>query len=51
MRVWSTEEGTAVTTYPGHTGSVRAVAFDPAGQAIFSGGDDGILHRWSVPKV
>lgn len=51
VRVWSTEEGTAVITYPGHTGAVRAVAFDPTGQALFSGGDDGALHRWAVPKV
>jgi serine/threonine protein kinase len=51
VRIWSTEEGTAVATYPGHTGAVRAVAFDPSGKAFFSGGDDGLLHRWPTPAM
>jgi serine/threonine protein kinase len=51
VRVWSTEEGTTVTTFPGHTGPVRAVAIDPGCQAIFSGGEDGMLRRWAAPKV
>lgn len=51
VRIWSTEEGTLVATYSGHTASVRAVAVDSAGQAIFSGDDHGTLNRWAAPKL
>jgi tRNA A-37 threonylcarbamoyl transferase component Bud32 len=51
VRVWSTEEGTMVATYPGHTAAVRAVAFDPSGQTLYSGDEHGTLNCWASPKL
>ncbi|HEV3387188.1 MAG TPA: serine/threonine-protein kinase [Gemmata sp.] len=51
VRLWISEEATALATFPGHTGAVRTVCFDPSGKAFFSGGDDGILQRWPVPQM
>lgn len=31
------------------TGSVRAIAFGPSGDGLYSGGDDGRIIRWSMP--
>ncbi len=31
----------------GHAGGVRAVAFAPTGEHLFSGGDDGVVRRWA----
>jgi serine/threonine protein kinase len=51
VRLWIAEEATALATFPGHTGAVRSVLFDPSGKAFFSGGDDGVLQRWPVPQM
>ena len=50
VRVYRTEDGLQLACYAGHTKSVRAVAFAPAGDALYSGGAGGTLRRWPVPK-
>ncbi|CAH0625188.1 unnamed protein product [Chrysodeixis includens] len=37
---------TEVLQFKGHTGLVRSVDFDPSGQYIVSGGDDGTVRVW-----
>lgn len=39
---------TLAVTYRGHAGKVRAVAPDPTGQWLLSGGDDGCVRLWEV---
>jgi WD40 repeat protein len=34
----------------GGLGDVKSVVFDPQGRWLFSGGDDGRIIRWSLPK-
>ena len=51
MRVYRTEDGLALASYPGHDRGVRAVAFSPSGDALYSGGEDGTLRRWPIPKA
>lgn len=53
--VFDAAEGTIVARLAGHdpdaaeTGSVRAIAFNTAGDRLFSAGDDGRILVWSVP--
>ena len=44
---WGAEDGSAMT---GHQGAVHAVAFHPNGKRIVSGGRDGRVRLWDVPK-
>jgi WD40 repeat protein len=51
VRVYRTDDGLLLATYPGHDKSVRAVAFSESGDAIYSGGEEGTIRRWPVPKM
>jgi hypothetical protein len=50
VRVWSTEEGTELASFP-HAAPVRSVVFAADGRAIFSGSGDGMLGRWTAPVI
>ncbi len=50
VRVYRTEDGLLLATYPGHDKPVRAVAFSAPGDAVYSGSEDGTIRRWPVPK-
>jgi WD40 repeat protein len=55
VRIYRTEDGLPLASYPGHERGVRAVAFSIAyaagGDALYSGGEEGTLRRWPVPKA
>ena len=44
------EDGTIVRTLTDHAGAVRAVAFDPSGQTLASGSDDGSVMIWYLDR-
>ena len=44
--VWNVRDGTDVVRLQGHEGTVTAVAFDPTGRTIVSGGADGSVRRY-----
>jgi WD40 repeat protein len=47
VRVWDLADGKQRTNFPGHRGSVSALAFTPDGRRLASGGDDATLI-WDV---
>jgi len=51
VRVFRTEDGLALASYPGHNKVVRAVGFSLTGDVVYSGSEDGTLRRWPVPKA
>lgn len=51
VRVYRTDDGLPLATYPGHDRGVRAVAFALAGDTVYSGGEEGTLRRWPLPKA
>jgi WD40 repeat protein len=51
VRIYRTEDGLPLASYPGHERGVRVVAFSLAGDAVYSGGEEGTLRRWPVPKA
>ena len=51
VRVWRADDGIPLVTYSGHDRPVRAVAFAPAGDAVYSGDEGGFLRRWPVPMA
>jgi WD40 repeat protein/serine/threonine protein kinase len=54
VRLWDLETGEE-TTWPGHTGPVRGVAFAPAGSLLATCAEDGTVALWdrtsSAPRV
>jgi WD40 repeat protein len=50
LRVWSTEEGKEVASYP-HASPVRSVVFAPDGRSLFTGDNNGTLCRWATPVI
>ena len=49
IKLWSTNSpGSAVGTLKDHVGAVNAVAFNPDGNLIASGGDDLIVRVWEA---
>jgi WD40 repeat protein len=42
--------GRQIAEYAGHTGSVNAVRFGSGGRWAVSGGDDGEIRLWNLPK-
>ncbi len=51
VRVYRAEDGLPLMAYTGHDKPVRSVAFSPAGDALYSGDEGGILRRWPTPKM
>src|SRR5258708_36954029 len=46
--VWDAQSGERVRTFVGHRGGVYAVAYNPSGDLLVSGGSDGMLRWWDV---
>lgn len=47
--IWDLTSGALVATYTGHTDWVNDLAFNPAGDSLASGSDDGTIRIWPVP--
>ncbi|MDY3562662.1 serine/threonine protein kinase [Gemmata sp. JC673] len=50
VRVYRAEDGLPLAAFVGHDRPVRAVAFAPAGDVVYSGDEGGTLRRWPAPK-
>jgi cytochrome c len=48
IRVWSFTEGREVLLLAGHEAPVWALAFDPAGESLFSGSSKGVIREWRL---
>jgi len=46
-RLWH-QDGTPLAVMSGHEGAVRAAIFHPTGGQVITGGDDGVVRRWSI---
>jgi WD40 repeat protein len=50
LRVWDLPTKKPIRRFVGHTGSAICVAVTPDGKQALSGGGDGILRLWALPK-
>jgi WD40 repeat protein len=48
IRLWDVKTGDCLHTLEGHTGRVRWIAFNPGGNLLASGGDDGTIRLWNM---
>jgi WD40 repeat protein len=46
VRLWDTESGQEVFTWPGHAGHVAGVSFSPDGRSVASCSNDGLIKLW-----
>ncbi len=49
LLLWDLEGGGAPRELPGLRTYVRAIAFSPDGRLLAAGGNDGRVHRWTLP--
>jgi WD40 repeat protein len=50
IHVWDTRSGTKLEAVPAHSTEIRALAIDPKGQLIASGGCSGELRLWQIER-
>ena len=50
MRVWNLETGELIQVLNGHINLINAIALSRDEQVLVSGGEDGNIHVWSVPR-
>jgi WD40 repeat protein len=50
MRLWEADTGQELHRYEGHEGLVLGVAVSADGRRAVSGGTDGTVRLWAVPK-
>jgi WD40 repeat protein len=51
VRVWDRATGRDLRRFPGHRGSVTAVAFTPDGRSLVSGSEDGTGLVWDISDL
>ena len=49
--MWEVESGEELASVDGHPGDINALVFSQDGGFIFSGGEDGVLYRWSADSL
>ena len=47
--IMETKTGRVISKFSAHTGSVKSLAFNPAGSLLLSTGDDGAARAWGQP--
>jgi WD40 repeat protein len=50
VKLWNTD-GNLLAILPGHKGMVLSLAFAHNNKSLMSGGDDGVLIIWDLPKI
>lgn len=50
LSLWDTGSGKERVRFQGHTGEVLAVAFSSSGDHLISGGTDGTVRFWRIPR-
>jgi WD40 repeat protein len=48
VRIWDASTGQCLKTLQGHTSCIWSVAFNPVGNTVASGSDDGTIKLWDV---
>lgn len=48
IRLWDVSTGREIRRFSGHPDRARAVAFEPDGKHLISGGDDRLVRRWDT---
>ncbi|GHO61628.1 hypothetical protein KSD_71720 [Ktedonobacter sp. SOSP1-85] len=48
MKWWGADEGRLISTFTGHAGPVRSVAFHPAWQTVISSSEDKTIKEWNL---
>ena len=48
MRLWSTQDGTCLRSFEGHTASILKICYVSLGTQLISAGADGLLKIWGV---
>jgi len=47
--LWNPNDGSAQGSALAHTGAVHALEFDRTNQSLLTGGQDGLIRRWTLP--
>jgi WD40 repeat protein len=50
LKIWQRGEKEPLVTYDGHKGTIYSIVFAPDGKTIASGGRDGAVRIWPMPK-
>lgn len=51
VRLWDYQQGIPVAIGRGHAANVTACRYSPCGKLIVSGGTDGSIFIWKIPRV
>ncbi len=50
IEIWDIAAGRRISTWHGHSGAVKSLAFFPDAMTLASGGDDGEVRVWHLPR-
>ena len=50
VKLWRRQDGRCLTTLSGHTNTIWSLAYNPEGNIIVSGSQDGIARFWDLEE-